>query len=495
MLACRPLASWAPRSIDSADDGSKPLVLLERGELGYPGSKKTLYLKEYRIEHPTEGGHIVVGPNGSGKTLLSQALVQPEQFIRDGRSERPSHRNAVAHVSFQSHQKLLEAEELTVTHAIGNGTNLTKAAQFLVVRFGMFHLLHRQVRTLSTGEIRKVLIIRALAQRPKLLILDHAFDGLDPPSRRLLQQLISQTLRGFRQDVLVQAVDSRSTAHTQVLLLTHRPSDELVPEMRHVLKLPEGTASVLDASIDLHGCNDTSLSLPPRDEIRNWWGQRTITSEVLVQTSDLQLQRGSSILLQDLTWCVRAGDRWWIAGGNGQGKSTLSRLLVDAPKAPVDGLEVFYKTNEVSIVSTETHMALSSSTVTLDELVADRTVLSWFFDQSLWDRPFSELSQGQQKLGLISLALSAKPRLLILDEVSQGLDSTNRAYVARIVDRLCQVLGNELSLIYITHHWDEVPQQTSHAMHLKGGRPAYCGCLRGYDPEAHHNHDARLDED
>jgi molybdate transport system ATP-binding protein len=75
-----------------------------------------------------------------------------------------------------------------------------------VVRFGLYPLLTRDVTTLSTGEIRHVLLIRALSQQPHLLLLDNAFDGLDTRSRTILKDIVTKTLKGFLADILVQGV-------------------------------------------------------------------------------------------------------------------------------------------------------------------------------------------------------------------------------------------------------------------------------------------------
>jgi molybdate transport system ATP-binding protein len=172
-----------------------------------------------------KGGYALLGRNASGKSLIGLSLVATTQninvqdtsssppqvppstnkgnpYLQDGKltvSER-WHSRAVAHVSFHSHQGLLTERDdktgdyLTAFKAIATASGapgkLNPAAQFLVVRFGLYPLLHRTVDTLSTGEIRKVLLIRALSQRPKLLILDNAFDGLDVPSRDILKDLV-----------------------------------------------------------------------------------------------------------------------------------------------------------------------------------------------------------------------------------------------------------------------------------------------------------------
>ena len=113
------------------------------------------------------------------------------------------------------------------------GNSKQGMAKYLILRFGLHPLLYRPVTAIST-EKWKVLLARALATRPSLLVLDNAFDGLDVPSR-VAPGAISLTLRGFSQ-LLVQGVDASATAHTQVLLITHRP-EEIVNEISTVAVL------------------------------------------------------------------------------------------------------------------------------------------------------------------------------------------------------------------------------------------------------------------
>ena len=54
------------------------------------------------------------------------------------------------------------------------------------------HIDMPQTQVLSTGEVRKVMFARALAQRPRLLVLDKVYDGLDAPSRERCVRLFVQ---------------------------------------------------------------------------------------------------------------------------------------------------------------------------------------------------------------------------------------------------------------------------------------------------------------
>jgi molybdate transport system ATP-binding protein len=594
------------------DSNVPELVQFQDAVLSYPDSDRTWHVN-LSILPPTHGGHVLLGPNGIGKTLIGQALHHPSRYIQSGKIAYPSTELSmretkvplITHVSFQSHQTLV-ARGGTVFQALTpHGGILNKAAQFLVVRFGLLSMLHRNVRTLSTGEIRKVLLIRALVQRPALLILDNAFDGLDVPSRERLQQLVQQTLVGFRQDILVQGVHSRATAHTQILLITHR-AEEMVPAMQRISywkRKSHDTTTIATAHDDtlelvtedrqdraayelLHVAltsSDTCTERMPMPSDtylwEQWWKQgshrlthysaNTVTADrtdnnlnatdtpfktsmqPLIQTQGLHLQKGQAVLLQDLTWTVNAGQRWWVAGGNGQGKSTLSRLLVhhnttatmdnsnssisesntvemqdldsvvslsSLSSSTANPLQVHLLTSQIGWVSTELHMSLAQCTHTVlsmmqealtsilhehdstgndiggsneqnqkngndaqDPFVLARYILGWEAEHDLWQRPFHTLSQGQQKLVLLAVALTKRPTLLILDEPCQGLDAHHRTLLLNLVNRLCET--TPLTLIYSTHHPEEVMPSVDHVLHLVQGRAAYMGSRSDYHPE------------
>ena len=238
-------------------DGPAPIVRLNSVRLAYPSlhnpssnavsrPSSPISLSIYPPSAELGGGHAVLGRNGVGKSLLHLALAHgtsvagPEHshlesgtmdmFPDDPTAVSFKSRYPVSSVSFDSHHRLLQGGGTGYAALTPLGGRLSKAAEFLVVRFGLFPLLGRDVSTLSTGEIRKVLLVRALATRPSLLLLDNAFDGLDVSSRQSLSDLVSKMLRGFKTDILVQGVDARNAARTQVIMSTHR-SEEIVEEI------------------------------------------------------------------------------------------------------------------------------------------------------------------------------------------------------------------------------------------------------------------------
>ena len=544
-----------------------------------------------------------MGRNASGKTLLSRTLVQSfgnitntyqdndegtvsneysnnNPFLQSGdismnRRNASQNRNHhfLSHVSFDSHSDLLLNPHTTTVHKAlipSGGNRLSPTAKFLSVRLGMYPLLPRFVNTLSTGEIRRVLLVRALVSKPELLILDNAFDGLDVRGRKGLQDIIERVLAGFRMDILVQGISAKDTARTQVLLLTHRPEEisdgfgmvtfmdrngGVRTEQRMGRNGQELVGSLMLAEDDgwdkesasSHPWDVVSSSDLPKDaDIRSFWNhdrktetiKTTVHNDVLVHAQDLKVTREDTTLINNLNWTVQRGERWHVAGSNGAGKSTLSRLLLRASMnhnlqykhtehkddaiisdgflsvEPSVALDIRLKRGGVSWVSTELHLHAThnwSDRTVLEILLtgasflfnADRnveqhsidvgvdldvamTALSWlclvdnhgsdFINHPFLSRHFSTLSQGEQKLLLIASAIAQRPSLLVLDEPCQGLDLWNKGHLLGLVEKICKVTN--MSLLYVTHHQEELIPSIRHRLVLDDGDVTYCGMRR-----------------
>jgi len=580
------------------DEAISPLFHLRDAVIQYPQSTTSITLDQINLNiwpnlecGSRGGGHVMLGRNSSGKTLLSHSLLQSVDssdqdtnwhdddqnnlFLQSGdiaitkRNINKNLRNHhfISHVSFQSHSELLRNPNTTTVHKAlipGGGNRLSNTAKFLSVRLGMYPLLPRYVNTLSTGEIRRVLLVRALVSKPELLILDNAFDGLDVKGREGLQDITERVLKGFRMDILVQGVgDAKDTARTQILLMTHKPeeisdgfgrvsyidSNGMRTENRNGRSGEELVRTLGQSSGNNMTIANThpwdifsSDELPSDDDVRKFWNQQLWNQKkpkqndkevILVHANDLQATRDDTTLLTHLNWTLKRGERWHIAGMNGSGKSTLGRLILrrslnnnlnDANKHDANitngSLSVVPSviTNErggVAWVSTELHLHASHKWghLTVREIIStgasflfnsDRnngqqvredtnvddfnttiTVLKWIGlinekqkkvdKHPLLSRPFSTLSQGEQKLLLIASAIAQRPETLILDEPCQGLDIWNRDRILALIERLCQ--ATDMSLLYITHHEEELIPSITHRLALDDGKVIYCGSI------------------
>jgi ABC-type molybdenum transport system ATPase subunit/photorepair protein PhrA len=145
----------------------------------------------------------------------------------------------------------------------------------------------------------------------------------------------------------------------------------------------------------------------------------------------------------------------------------------------------------VGWVSTELHMETAKSAKTAYQIMkgvhessADgtvRSVATWLGVVDLLNRPLHILSQGEQKLVLIGAALASCPAVLILDEITQNLDSLNRNHVLQLIERVCQ--ATNVSLIYITHHNEELLPSVTQVLHLSKGQAVYYGSRDQYNED------------
>lgn len=139
----------------------------------------------------------LVGPSGSGKSTILDAIAGIEPGARvvvdgDDWSSRPLERRAVGYVTQDAllFPHLSVRENLTFSPRAG-------AVEDVAAALGIAHLLERIPRHLSGGEARRVALARALVSRPKLLLLDEPFAGLDEASRRDAISLLDTVRRRF----------------------------------------------------------------------------------------------------------------------------------------------------------------------------------------------------------------------------------------------------------------------------------------------------------
>ena len=86
------------------------------------------------------------------------------------------------------------------------------------------------------------------------------------------------------------------------------------------------------------------------------------------------------------------------------------------------------------------------------------------------------MSYGERRLVLLARALAARPKLLLLDELLNGLDEINHARAVRWLER---TRGLRMPWVLAAHRVEDVPPSATHALVLEKGRIVYSGKLRG----------------
>lgn len=211
-------------------------------------------------------------------------------------------------------------------------------------------------------------------------------------------------------------------------------------------------------------------------------------------------------ILDSIDWTVQQGEHWVILGPNGSGKTTLLKVACGYIW-PNDGGEI-YRNGEVLINLRDLRKSIGWVTSTLPPQIPPRekilrTVVSGKFAQigllegpwgrpskkdysqaeeyleqmgcaSLIDQEFGTLSQGEQQKVLIARARMTKPYLIFLDEPCAGMDPGGRENLLESLQELAKQ-KQVPSLIYVTHHIEEILPLFKKMLILKEGRVLEAG--------------------
>lgn len=222
-----------------------------------------------------------------------------------------------------------------------------------------------------------------------------------------------------------------------------------------------------------------------------------------IKLNGIGVRRGRRWLLRGINWQVLQGGCAAILGPNGSGKSTLARILA-GHLYPTEGdctvlgerfgqsdlRELRHRIRLVQPVGPhEIDATLNATEVVLTGLFGTeglydpttetmrrraRNILRGLALGHVVDQPYATLSQGERMRCLIGRALIVRPGLLILDEVTDGLDLLGREQVLATISRL--LAGDKrLTVVMITHHVEELPAATRQVLLLDQGTAAASG--------------------
>ena len=217
---------------------------------------------------------------------------------------------------------------------------------------------------------------------------------------------------------------------------------------------------------------------------------------------DLQavtIRRGTTTILDEVTWTVRDGERWVVLGRNGAGKTTLLQVA-SGRMHPTTGTADLLgsRLGRVDVFELRPRIGLSSASLA-DRIPAGETVrdvvltaaygvtgrwredyesldesrasdlLRAFGVEHLTDRYFGTLSEGERKRVQIARSLMTDPELLLLDEPAAGLDLGGRE---ELVGALAELAADHRSpvLVLVTHHVEEIPPGFTHLLLLRQGK-------------------------
>jgi molybdate transport system ATP-binding protein len=446
---------------------------------------------------------LLVGGNGAGKTQLMKLVagaVWPTPTGRELRRYRlrgDTHDTPagvleeIAYVGAERQDRYEHYEWNFRAHdVVGTGIQRTdipmrelsaaerRRVARIFERLDIGELADRRFLTLSYGERRLVLIARALAWAPKLLLLDEVANGLDARNHARLLRWLSDT----------------GKAMMPWIFATHRAPD--VPDsMTHLLELERGRVrrrGAMSAGRAREILRQDSREFLAPTSRRRTPGTRR---RVLVELENAHVHVDDAHILHGVDLKVARGDCWVIHGPNGSGKSTLLRTIYGdhgvaaggritragvLPGVPLENfklrtayvaphLQTWHAPRmpvmEVVASGRYASIGLNAALTAADRKHA-QAALRRFGLLAMRKRTMAELSYGQARRVLFARAWTRAPELALLDEPFAGLDRATRADLAR---RLNAWLAEGGSCVIATHHREEWPAHTTHVLEMADG--------------------------
>ncbi|MFR9608345.1 MAG: ATP-binding cassette domain-containing protein, partial [Rikenellaceae bacterium] len=311
---------------------------------------------QYQLPHPiniaiARGEQIaIIGANGAGKSIIVGAMIGAIPLkglgtrynFGEGKSQKVSEN--VKYLAFRDsygtadksyyHQQRWnsfdrEDQPIVADMLPSDGDPTLRATLFEL--FKMDTMLSKEMILLSSGELRKFQITKALLSNPQLLILEDPFIGLDAQTRLQLSELL----------------ELLTTTTPLQLVLVLSKSEDLPHYITHVVEVIRGkcqaktTANQYIASLGQPRTNSLSPDLKQRILSLPNTTQENDSREI-INLNNISIRYGEHIILKDLTWSMHLGEQWALSGENGAGKSTLLSLIcADIPQSYACDIRLF----------------------------------------------------------------------------------------------------------------------------------------------------------
>jgi molybdate transport system ATP-binding protein len=474
----------------------QPIVHIQNLNLQYQ-QKLVLRDLNWTIQ---KGEHwVLCGISGSGKSTLAKIIAGLENGFGeikinfDLASKLPAqvllveswyqfkNVEGVANFYYQQRYTAQQAKETLTVNAelahYGKENNLAYADVYSILNaLGFAELKDSQLIELSSGEHKKLQLVKALWLKPQLLIIDQPYVGLDAASRKKLNDLL----------------DEACAIGVHLILISNE--DELPKSINHFAEIQKGKLVAIKSKIHAAVLSKIDLgNIPQFLKVAPIYQSQQIAKMV-----DVNISYGEKQVLKNINWEVKAGEKWLLQGPNGSGKSTLLSLINgDHPQSYANELYLFgsKRGSGESIWDIKEHIGLISPE------------FHWYFDTNatvfqsiasgLYDSvglfktlPYSKVIQvdelinylglteskndllntlplGKQRLVLLARTIIKNPELLILDEPCQGLDKYQTQYFNQLID---EIASNGMTVIYVGHYESQLPATLEKRIVLEDGK-------------------------
>ena len=426
----------------------------------------------------------VMGPTGSGKSTLLR-LIKPElrqngdisgQMLYQGRDisalSARSSAEKIGYVAQNPDEQIVTDKvwhELAFTlESLGAGRELiSRRIAEIAAFFDIGSWLGRDTSTLSGGQKQLLNLASVMISDPELLVLDEPTAQLDPIAasrfidvlRRLNSELgLTVIISEHRAEELLPISDRLimldkgkiafcDTPRKAASALAKSGFISFLPAASKIFSAMEGKGeaplSVREGQAFLSTLSTESISYHT-DTSEKEKGEEALSLSKIF----FRYERKGADILGDLDLSVTRGEILAVLGANGAGKSTMAAVAAGLRRPYSGTVKLFgkklseYKNGElyqgnISLLPQDTESIFIRETVREELKGCDEIIKELPFDLSpLFDRHPYDISGGERQLVALCKALSTRPRLIILDEPSKGLDNNTKALLIKVIREL-----------------------------------------------------------
>jgi ABC-type branched-subunit amino acid transport system ATPase component/ABC-type branched-subunit amino acid transport system permease subunit len=438
----------------------------------------------------------VIGPNGAGKStligLLSGAIsgegtveLLGQDISRAGAQQRVRHGIGRTHQVPRPFGQMTVIENLLVAHLHGakrGGRAARAECERILSRCGLLEFADVRAADLGLLRLKRLELARALAVKPRVLLLDEIGAGLVESELRELIALIRELRHEVDAILIVEHIIDviRECCDSLIVIDGGKLLVAGVPDV--VLRDPQVAAVYLGTS----GSGET----------RPASSRAVRSSRPLLEVNGVAAGYGAFRALHDVSFSVAEGEVLALLGANGAGKTTTARAV--SGMLPVSAGEIWFDGKRISgsqphdIVRLGVAHCMEGRKIFGDLTVEENLLLGARAAGSAKERAKRleavyevfgalrekrgnsgmQLSGGQQQMLAIGRALMADPRLIIFDEISLGLAPI---MVDRLYETLTEINDRGVAMIVIEQNVERGLALADHVAVLEKGRVALTG--------------------
>ncbi len=465
------------------------MIKLDHFSFTYAGSERPI-LNDVNLEFNEGEFVLIVGLSGCGKSTLCRAIngIIPHFYGgtvsghvnvdgRDTRNTTPAQLANTVGMVFQDPENQLVMTNVENEMAFGmenlalSRDEMRKRVEQLASYFDLRRFFKRFIPELSGGEKQKVALASVLAMRPKYIVLDEPTSQLDEETAVLFLDFLKRLNR--EQGIGIIIVEhrlERCLRHAQRIVLM---------EGGHIVL--DGRPKELMLALKEKGLiADFNRKVPPDGH-----------SSVVISAQALNFAYGEAKILNDLSLDVKSQEIVAIVGANGCGKSTLLKhlnglLRPKAGKVILMGQDI-EKATTASLANQIGYLGQNPNNYLFEETLTKElqfTLKNLSIDPAEWPERIDwslrvldldryremfprDLSCGERERAALASVIVGKPKILVLDEPTRGLDYGNKEKMATILDALRE---EGMTTILVTHDYRFVAEHATRVMKLEDGR-------------------------